>query len=291
MGDKWDQFATEAIGIGNCRRRSYRGVLRDLLKNQTMRCLSRVLCIPLTTPGGALQVFDAMSCEAMRDRHDAMGGDRERVCMPLDLDGVQTRTIRVGRACLHYATIGRFTDPNSGSDAHSRAMLAAAFNSADEVHVNVALHYPLRYNLGQIDGYAVDAEAVFEVMQAQADAGKVAVWWETAAQHFPAEDDSGMYEDWQKSEAKGRCFCMPVSDRSPRHKSTRPLLRSGRFEGIRVMPYFELTQPRFDMHHQIYCANERTTQCCDCTHFCYTVPFWESVFARLHDLTEVEGAT
>ena len=60
---------------GNCRRRSYRGVLRDLLKNQTMRCLSRVLCIPLTTPGGALQVFDAMSCEAMRDRHDAMGGD------------------------------------------------------------------------------------------------------------------------------------------------------------------------------------------------------------------------
>ena len=215
----------------------------------------------------------------------------KRGCESLHLGDMDARGIAIGNSCVHYVTIGTYTDLHTHTADRARKIVEDAFAQADEVHINIGLHYPLHYEVGQVDGYKEDVAQVFEIMQRSAVEGKRAIWWETAAQHFPAEDGSGMYEGWEKADAKGRCFCMPVSDRSPRHTNTRTLLASGNFPDLRVMPYFSLTLPRFDLHHEVFCTNERTLQCCDCTHFCYTIPHWEHVFATLRDVIETEEHT
>ena len=236
-----------------------------------------------------LQAHDAIECEALR----ALGAPDapKRGCESLHLGDMDARGIAIGNSCVHYVTIGTYTDLHTHTADRARKIVEDAFAQADEVHINIGLHYPLHYEVGQVDGYKEDVAQVFEIMQRSAVEGKRAIWWETAAQHFPAEDGSGMYEGWEKADAKGRCFCMPVSDRSPRHTNTRTLLASGNFPDLRVMPYFSLTLPRFDLHHEVFCTNERTLQCCDCTHFCYTIPHWEHVFATLRDVIETEEHT
>lgn len=51
--------------------------------------------------------------------------------------------------------------------------------------------------------------------------------------------------------------------------------------GIGLVPFFNLTAPRHNMHRGHFCSFDRQTKpgrCCDCTHFCYTPLFWDSVF-------------
>lgn len=54
--------------------------------------------------------------------------------------------------------------------------------------------------------------------------------------------------------------------------------------GVGLLPFFNLTAPRHDMHYAHYCsfAGQQTPgRCCDCTHFCYTPLFWDTVFGAL----------
>ncbi len=58
-----------------------------------------------------------------------------------------------------------------------------------------------------------------------------------------------------------------------------------------VLPFYELTAPRHNMHEAAYCAFEQMRGnpaaegfCCDCTHFCHTPQLWRHVFAQLHDV-------
>ena len=54
---------------------------------------------------------------------------------------------------------------------------------------------------------------------------------------------------------------------------------------VGLVPFFNLTAPRHDMHRGHYCAfsGQKTPgRCCDCTHFCYTPLFWDAVFGGLY---------
>ena len=58
-----------------------------------------------------------------------------------------------------------------------------------------------------------------------------------------------------------------------------------RRHGIEVVPFFNLTAPRHDMHYGKFCSyngQKKLGSCCDCTHFCYTPVFWDTVFDGLY---------
>jgi len=62
---------------------------------------------------------------------------------------------------------------------------------------------------------------------------------------------------------------------------------------VRVLPFYDITAPRHDMHEGAYCAFDQMREepqaehlCCDCTHFCHTPQLWRHVFAALYDTLE-----
>jgi hypothetical protein len=47
-----------------------------------------------------------------------------------------------------------------------------------------------------------------------------------------------------------------------------------------MLPFFEFTAPRYDTHFEgdmTITAAEGVNKACDCTHFCYSPPFWQEV--------------
>ena len=61
--------------------------------------------------------------------------------------------------------------------------------------------------------------------------------------------------------------------------------RRARAAQVGLVPFFNLTAPRHDMHRGHYCAYSGQTvpgRCCDCTHFCYTPLFWDVIFGGLY---------
>lgn len=62
------------------------------------------------------------------------------------------------------------------------------------------------------------------------------------------------------------------------------VIRSGKYPRVKLLPFYELTRPRWRWHfgnctHRPNGWNYET--CCDCSHFCFTPGMWR---AHLHDL-------
>lgn len=60
---------------------------------------------------------------------------------------------------------------------------------------------------------------------------------------------------------------------------------------MHILPFYDITVPRHNMHEGPWCAFEQMRDnpraesfCCDCTHICYTPQFWRHVFANLYDV-------
>ena len=51
-----------------------------------------------------------------------------------------------------------------------------------------------------------------------------------------------------------------------------------------LVPFYNLTAPRFDMHRRHFCSYSnqvKVGRCCDCTHLCYTPLLWDNYFASI----------
>ena len=64
------------------------------------------------------------------------------------------------------------------------------------------------------------------------------------------------------------------------------VLGSGRYPHVQLLPFYELTQPRWRWHfgnctHRPNGWNYET--CCDCTHFCFSPAMWH---AHLHSVQQ-----
>ena len=178
--------------------------------------------------------------------------------------------------------------------------LAAVLSLADVVVVNYALHYhgPPGQPERRFDEYAQEMHAMFVQLEAFARLpGKAAVFRETGAQHFAGTGSYAGDEQAHPQIAKG-CHCAPMSDEVRRHNEVTRFndvvheLARGH-PHVRVLPFYDITAPRHDMHEGAYCAfdqmrDEPNAQyvCCDCTHFCHTPQLWRHVFAALHDVLE-----
>jgi hypothetical protein len=60
--------------------------------------------------------------------------------------------------------------------------------------------------------------------------------------------------------------------------------RAAAKHGVGMVPFYNLTAARHDMHRRHFCSYSnqvKVGRCCDCTHFCYTPLFWDVFFGQL----------
>ena len=72
-----------------------------------------------------------------------------------------------------------------------------------------------------------------------------------------------------------------------RNRALATVLQTGAFPHIKLVPFYELTRPRWRWHfgnctHRPNGWNYET--CCDCTHFCFSPAMWH---AHLYNLKQV----
>jgi len=160
----------------------------------------------------------------------------------------------------------------------------AAIGTADVVLLNWGLHYQ------KMDEYSRDLNAAFQVLnEYAAKPGKAVLFQETGAQHFKASDprgyNTGEWEYRDKS-ADQQCSCQPTEDFNvnARNRALMEVLGSGRYPHLRMVPFYNLTRPRWRWHFG-NCTQRPNGwnyyTCCDCTHFCYSPSMWG---AHLHNL-------
>ena len=134
----------------------------------------------------------------------------------------------------------------------------------------------------------------------EATPGKVGIFRDTAAEHLApyGQSDYAPGETNHPTGAHG-CQCSPFDEAGKENNKARMLAREveglfAKFPRVKLLPWYDLTEARHDMHEAQFCAFEGNKMspggfCCDCTHFCYTPVFWRHFFSRLYDILEEVG--
>lgn len=163
-------------------------------------------------------------------------------------------------------------------------------------HVHVAvLNFGLHYHSPEhFRGMLQTAIESLRRWQSAVPASRLGIWREASAQHFT----TGSYQQGaeQRMAPRGKpCECTPLSE-GRQHETGLINLNKASMAmerqfvpnaGLGLLPFFNLTAPRYDMHRAHYCAFSGQKQpgiCCDCTHFCYTPLFWDALFGDLYRL-------
>eukprot|EP00899_Mesostigma_viride_P006918 jgi/Mesvir1/16227/Mv08481-RA.1 len=173
----------------------------------------------------------------------------------------------------------------------------AALPLADVAVMGVGLHYG---GISYHEKFRVDAKRAFEVLSDFAQMpGKAAFVQEVSAQHF---EITGTYHAelhrYELGNGTNHCQCQALTG-SPvdiitqlDSWTTEQNAILGElamlFSSVHIWPFYDLTQPRFDVHVGKFCqfgkARKIVRPCCDCTHFCYSPVFWDAHFSDLFDL-------
>lgn len=165
---------------------------------------------------------------------------------------------------------------------------------ADAVVVNYALHY------GNATEYGADMAQLFKQLAVHSAApGKAAVFREANAQHFVG---TGSYAGAEQSHLPmGKlCVCEAMkpavaADNAVMRQNKIVTVLAAAYPAVKLLPFYDLTEPRFDMHEEGFCDFEQRRDrkdraagggCCDCTHLCYTPQLWGHAFKRLVDILE-----
>lgn len=159
-----------------------------------------------------------------------------------------------------------------------------AFVPADGLHYHTTAHY----------GAMLDELLALLVDWARAVPGRVPLFRELSAQHFPG----GAWKPGAHKPKPGTpCTCEPLQSREAASGLERVVAnqnvefnalaaRKARARGVGIVPFFNLTAPRHNMHRRHFCSysNQKNVgRCCDCTHFCYTPIFWDIFFSGLRE--------
>ena len=148
--------------------------------------------------------------------------------------------------------------------------------------LNWGLHY---HNMTQ---YSLDLHTAFEQLNRHASVrGNTVLFMETGAQHFRQNDargfgrlraSTGSWEMRDPSTDK-HCACSPIEDFmiSRQNGVLHEVLATGLYPSVQVLPFYELTRPRWRWHFG-NCTQRPNGwnyyTCCDCTHFCYSPNMW-----------------
>lgn len=177
-------------------------------------------------------------------------------------------------------------------------------------HADVAvLNYGLHYH--SAEAYDAMLRQLFGLMSRWASGrpGRVPLFRELSAQHFKG----GAWAPGADKPPHGTpCQCEPLRARDARtHDERKATNQNLAFNavaaaatadtGVGLVPFYNLTAPRHDMHRRHFCSysNQRKCataaalargkkrcgvgRCCDCTHLCYTPLLWDVFFGQLRD--------
>ena len=150
--------------------------------------------------------------------------------------------------------------------------------------LNWGLHYQ------KMTQYALDLHTAFEQLNRHARVrGNKVLFMETGAQHFKPNDargfgrlraSTGAWEMRDPSTDK-HCACSPIEDFmiSRQNGVLHEVLATGLYPFVQVLPFYELTRPRWRWHfgnctHRPSGWNKDT--CCDCSHYCYSPAMWRA---------------
>ena len=167
--------------------------------------------------------------------------------------------------------------------------LAAALQTANVIVLNWGLHY---HNMTQ---YRIDLHTAFEQLNRHASVrGNIVLFMETGAQHFRQDDSRGFGRlrasagSWEMRDpsADKHCACSPIEDFGVNRQNgvLHAVLATGLYPSVQVLPFYELTRPRWRWHfgnctHRPSGWNKDT--CCDCSHFCYSPAMWRAHLAQV----------
>ena len=172
-----------------------------------------------------------------------------------------------------------------------RDKIAAVLQRLPDLSVAM-LNYGLHYHSNQNFGMMLDETFGLLQQWAAGAPGRVPLWRELSAQHFKG----GSWTPGAHKPPPGTpCQCEALNARDAKDGGERTAAnqnvefnglaaRAARATHVRIVPFFELTATRHDMHRRHFCSysNQRQVgRCCDCTHFCYTPLFWDTFFDRL----------
>ena len=218
-----------------------------------------------------------------------------------------------------------------GWHRYKRSDAAGILSLSDVVVFNYGLHYhspPGDPPDAKFDIYEKAMRGLFHQLAVFASAaGKGALFRETSAQHFR---ETGSYASEEQAHPKemgpNGCICHPMAPEVLYNNDVSRLndivakLAKEVGPPVGVLPFYNLTAPRFDMHEAGFCGFEQKRgnpesdgqcwygcmrQCVcvcvcvcmqsaqtdahasvcasDCTHLCHTPQLWRHVFAGLHE--------
>ena len=161
----------------------------------------------------------------------------------------------------------------------------------------VVINYGHHYAGSTIEAYRADMQALFAHLSrwvAAAPPGRRGAFFrETGAQHFVG---TGAFQSWEQAHPQlgSACTCAPLSGAAAKSNqilSQNAVVREAALEhpAVAVVPFYELTAPRHDMHEGPFCGfggKDGPKPCCDCTHYCFTPQLWRSWFDTLYRETE-----
>ncbi len=176
----------------------------------------------------------------------------------------------------------------SAVGVYEPAKVAAVLPHVDVAVINYGLHYHTRDNFVDV------LSQLFAQLKSWADAraGRVPLYRENSAQHFRG----GAWRPGAHKPPPGTpCACERLDARAAIDRSERAAANQniefntlaaqmGAQHGVRLVPFFNLTAPRFDMHRRHFCSYSnqlKVGRCCDCTHLCYTPLLWDNYFELL----------
>jgi len=151
----------------------------------------------------------------------------------------------------------------------------------------IILHFGLHYDNETI--MRAEYERMMPALHAfAAQPGKAVLMLEIGVQHFPGSPD-GKYENRGHVAGWTAC-CAPVELGSS--KNVNGLDRNGvladalaEFKNIKLIPFHDLTAPRFAMHmeQRNFPVGGSHGDGCDCTHLCHSTLFWRSVMGGVRE--------
>ena len=216
-----------------------------------------------------------------------MGGRHPQTPPCTDIDnlarstGMQLRAVQLpNSARLLCSAVGVFEHPK----------IEAVLERAD---VSVAvINYGLHYHTAR--NFRAMLSELFGLMStwAAAGQGRVPLFRELSAQHFKG----GAWKPGADRPPPGSpCECEALNARNAADSNEKTasnqnvefnglVAAAASSAGVGVVPFFNLTVPRHNMHRRHFCSfsnQKRVGRCCDCTHFCYTPLFWDVFFADM----------
>ena len=170
----------------------------------------------------------------------------------------------------------------SGIGYFERAHVEQVLPHVDVAMLNFGLHYHTHEDFEKNLRSALVALSAWQLGSPRT---RIALWREGSAQHFKGGSYTRGAEKTSREGAPCECEPLSVTSSNLNLHGWRLEQRLAPQHHVGLVPFFNLTAPRHDMHRRHWCSFDRQTKpgrCCDCTHFCYTPLFWDAVFGGLY---------